>query len=164
MIGADDGFINIADLHASSDDGILPRASPSSMLSDRREMERRALGLVPEAIERKSERREEDRRASPRVPLRLWVVNSDEGGVPNVFEGEVGLGGASWNTEFPPRSESFEVCFRVPEHEEELKLPAKLARIVPMGSDNRVRVVFTDLPLRHELALARYLDDCVAGR
>jgi hypothetical protein len=164
LICADAGFIDVGELHASSDDGMLPPPSPTPILYDRRAMERRAMGLVPEAIERKSERREEERRSSPRVPRRLWVVDSNEAGVPKVFEGEVGLGGASWNTAFPPLSEHFEVRFRVPDHDEEVKLPARLARVVAMGDDNRVQVVFTDLPLRHELAIARYLDDCVTGR
>ena len=143
---------------------MLPPPSPTPILYDRRAMERRLLGLVPESIERKTERRGEERRSSPRAPRRLWVVDSNEGGIPKVFEGEIGLGGASWNTAFPPMSEYFEVRFRVPDHEEEVKLAAKLARIVPMGDDNRVQVTFTDLPLRHELAMARYLDDCVTGR
>jgi hypothetical protein len=158
------GFIDVSELRASSDDGMLPPPSPTPMLYDRRALERRTLGLVPEPIERKSDRRDEERRDSPRVPRRLWVVDSNEGGVPKVFDGEVGLGGASWNTAFPPMSEYFEVRFRVPEYEEEVKLPAKVCRVVTQGEDNRVQVVFTDLPLRHELALARYLDDCVIGR
>ena len=161
---SDSGFIDVSALHASSDDGMLPPPRPTPILYDRRGEERRTLGLVPEPIERSRERRDEERRDSPRVPRRLWVVDAHEGGVPKVFDGEVGLGGASWNTAFPPLSETFEVRFRVPEYEEEMKLPAKLSRVVAQGNDNRVQVTFTDLPLRHELALARYLDDCVIGR
>ena len=90
-------------------------------------------------------------------------MDSVEGGVPRVYEGEVGLGGASWTSGYPPLAEQFEVRFRVPEHDEEVKAAAKIARIAEVNGDTRVQVVFTDLPLRHELALARYLDDCVAG-
>ena len=154
------GFIDLSELHATSDDGLLPPPAPTPLLWDRRGPERRTLGLVPEPIERKSDRREEERRVSPRVPRRLWVVDPEEGGVPKVFEGEVGLGGASWSTAFPPLAKEVEVRFRVPEHDEEVKVPATIARIQLAGEDMRVQVVFTDLPLKHELAIAKYLDDC----
>ena len=158
-----DGFVDIAELRVSSIDGVLPPPSPTPILYDRRGAERRALGLVPEAIERKSNRRSEERRTSPRVPRRLWVVVSVEGGVPKVYEGEIGLGGASWRTDYPPLADQIEVRFWVPEHEEEVKATAKIARVALVGDDTRVQVIFTDLPLRHELALARYLDDCVTA-
>lgn len=157
------GFIDVSELCVESSDGVLPPPSPTPILYDRRAAERRSLGLVPEALERKSARRGEERRSSPRVPRRLWVVDTVEGGVPKVYEGEVGLGGASWFTGFPPMADEFEVRFRVPEHDEEVKAAAKIARISDEHGDMRVRVVFTDLPLRHELALARYLDDCVTA-
>ena len=60
------------------------------------------------------------------------------------------------------RPDKFEVRFRVPEHHEAVTATAKIARIAEINGDTRVQVIFTDLPLRHELALARYLDDCVA--
>lgn len=155
------GFLDVSEMQISSVDGLLPPPSPTQQLIDRRNTERRQLGLVPEAIERKSTRRSEERRASPRVPRRLWVVDTVEGGVPRVFDGEVGLGGASWDTTYPPLSTKFEVRFRLPEHDQEVKAAAKVIRLLESEGDTRVQVVFTDLPLRHELALARYLDDCV---
>jgi hypothetical protein len=158
------GFVDVAELEISSTEGFLPPPSPTPILFDRRSVERRAMGLVPEPIERKGNRRGEERRASPRVARRLWVVDSVEGGVPHVYEGEVGLGGASWATGFPPLAEKFEVRFRVPDHAEEVTASAKIIRDSAAGDETRVRVIFTDLPLRHELALARYLDDCVKGR
>lgn len=157
------GFVDVSELIVESSDGVLPPPSPTPILYDRRAAERRSLGLVPEALERKKARRTEERRASPRVPRRLWVVDHVEGGVPKVFEGEVGLGGASWSTGYPPLSEHLEVRFRVPEHEEVVSASARVARIAELNGDTRVQVIFTDLPLKHELALARYLDDCVVA-
>ena len=141
----------------------VPPPSPTPFLYDRREAERRELGKVPESIERRSPRRVEERRSSPRVPRRLWVVDSVEGGVPKVYEGEIGLGGASWLAGYPPMAAEFEVRFRLPEHEEEVKAAVKIARVADVDGDTKVQVMFTDLPLRHELAIARYLDDCVIG-
>ena len=155
------GFVDLAELEISSRDGVLPMPSPTPALYDRRALERRALGLVPEAIERKSTRRAEERRTSPRVARRLWVIDPVEGGIPKVYEGELGLGGASWCTDYPPLAEQVEVCFRLPAHDEEVAATAKIARVAQVGRDARVQVIFTDLPLRHELALARYLDDCL---
>lgn len=154
------GFVDLSTLRASSDDGLLPPPAPTPLLFDRRGPDRRTLGLVPEPIERmRKDRRGEERRASPRVPRRLWIVDSLEGGVPRVFEGEIGIGGASFNTAFPPLSEQLEICFRVPDHDEELKIPATVLAVDPIGEDNHVHVKFTDLALKHELAIARYLDD-----
>ncbi len=154
------GFVDLSTLKATSEDGLLPPPAPTPMLFDRRGPDRRSLGLVPEPIERvRADRRDEERRTSPRVPRRLWIVDSLEGGVPRVFEGEIGLGGASFNTAFPPLSEELEIRFRVPDHDEEVKIPAKICWVQPIGEDNHVHVKFTDVPLKHELAIARYLDD-----
>ena len=73
------------------------------------------------------------------------------------------MGGASWSTGYPPMADQLEVRFRVPEHDEEVKASAKITRIAEINGDTRVQVIFTNLPLKHELALARYLDDCVTA-
>jgi hypothetical protein len=124
----------------------------------RSKIERRHLNLVPEPLERYSERRVgEERRASPRAPLRLWVVDPGESGVPTVHEGEVGLGGASWWTRYPPIAPEVDIHFRLPEGFE-TRAHARVLGILEDGADHRVQVKFTDLPLKVELALARYLE------
>jgi hypothetical protein len=113
---------------------------------------------VPEPLERYSERRVgEERRTSPRAPLRLWVVDPGESGVPTVYEGEVGLGGASWWTRYPPIAPEVDIHFRLPEGFE-TRAHAKVLRVLEDGVDHRVQVKFTDLPVKVELALARYLE------
>jgi hypothetical protein len=126
---------------------------------DRRsKIDRRHLKLVPEPLERFGERREgEERRSSPRAPLRLWVVDPGESGVPAVYEGEVSLGGASWWTRYPPLAAEVDIHFRLPEGFE-TKAHARVLRVLDDGDDHRVQVKFTDLPVKAELALARYLE------
>jgi PilZ domain-containing protein len=127
----------------------------------RSKIDRRHLKLVPEPLERYAERRlGEERRMSPRAPLRLWVVDPGESGVPSVYEGEVGLGGASWWTRYPPLAAQVDIHFRLPEGFE-LKARAKVLRVLDDGDDHRVQVKFTDLPVKTELALARYLESKV---
>ncbi|MBK7857781.1 MAG: PilZ domain-containing protein [Archangiaceae bacterium] len=124
----------------------------------RSKIDRRHLNLVPEPLERYAERRVgEERRASGRAPLRLWVVDPGETGVPTVYEGEVGLGGASWWTRYPPIAAEVDIHFRLPEGFE-TKTRAKVLRVLDDGQDHRVQVRFTDLPVKVELALARYLE------
>ncbi len=131
-------------------------------MKDRRsKIDRRHLKLVPEPLERFAERRVgEERRTSPRAPLRLWVVDPGESGVPTVYEGEISLGGASWWTRYPPLAAEVDIHFRLPEGYEH-KTRAKVLRVLDDGGDHRVQVKFTDLPVKAELALARYLETCV---
>lgn len=126
---------------------------------DRREKERRNDKRVTEAISRqRPDRRDEERRDSPRVPQRLWVKDPAESGLFHVFDGEVSLGGASWETPWPPLSNHIEVRFRIPELEDELCAPAHVIRTSPEDGDLKVQVQFKAMPLKHELALARYLE------
>jgi hypothetical protein len=126
---------------------------------DRRERERRTDWRVTEPIERlNSDRREEDRRDSPRVPHRIWVKDPAESGLFHVFDGEVSLGGASWATSWPPLSDHIEVRFRIPDLEDELCAPARVVRTTPEDGDLKVQVEFKPMQLKQELALARYLE------
>jgi len=126
---------------------------------DRRECERRSDWRVFETLERKnSDRRAEERRDSPRVPHRIWVKDPAESGLFHVFDGEVGLGGASWATPWPPLSDHIEVRFRIPDLEAELCAGARVVRTSPEDGDLKVQVEFKPMGLKQELALARYLE------
>ena len=131
------------------------------MTWDRRDgSERRRLGLVPENLERSGrDRRAEERRDSPRIPQRLWVKDDAESGLFHVFDGEVGLGGASWTTRWPPLDGNVEVRFRIPDLHEEVAAPARIVRVSEDGDEARVHVVFNKMKVRTELALARHLQN-----
>jgi hypothetical protein len=128
---------------------------------DRRSrIDRRHLNLVPEPLERFGERRQEDRRTSPRVSQRLWVVDPNESGVPQVHEGEISLGGASWWSRYAPLADKVDVHFRLPEGFE-FRTRARVLHVMDDQGDHRIRVRFTDVSLKDELALARYLESRV---
>ena len=127
---------------------------------DRRsDVDRRRFDALGEPLERDGDRRDEERRGTPRLSQRLWIADPVEGGVDKVFDGELGLGGASWITRYPPLSSTVEVRFRVPTTSEEVSAHAKVIAMRPYDGETHVRVMFTDLELKGELALARYLDE-----
>ncbi len=118
---------------------------------DRRRADRRRFDALGEPLERKQDRRDDERREAPRALRRVWVVDPLEPGIPQAFEGELSLKGASFDTLYPPLSDQIELCFRL--GPEEVHLPAKVERV----QDTRVTVLF-DNTVELELKLARWLD------
>ena len=118
---------------------------------DRRGDDRRTHDALGEPLERKKDRREGDRREAPRAPRRLWLVDPKEPGIPQAFEGELSLQGASYDTLYPPVSPNVELCFRL--GHEEVHLPAIVERI----HDTRVMLKFQHT-IEEELKLARWID------
>ena len=103
------------------------------MSSERRSrIDRRHLNLVREPLERFGERRGEERRTSPRVTQRLWVVDPNETGLPQVHEGEIGLGGASWWTRYPPLSDRVDSTSACPRASSSAPAPACCASSTTM--------------------------------
>jgi hypothetical protein len=118
---------------------------------DRRADDRRRYDALGEPLERKKERREGDRREAPRAQRRVWLVDPAEPGIPQAFEGEVSLQGASYDTLYPPMSTEVQLCFRL--GPEEVHLPAIVERI----HDTRVMLKFRH-SIEDELKLARWID------
>ena len=124
---------------------------------DRRQTERRRHDALGEPLERKADRRGDERREAPRALRRVWLVDPLEPGIPQAFEGELSLKGASFDTLYPPLSDKVELCFRL--GPEEVHLPAKVERV----QDTRVTVLF-DGNVELELKLARWLEaQCAAN-
>ncbi len=118
---------------------------------DRRADDRRRHDALGEPLERKKERREGDRREIPRAQRRVWLVDPLEPGIPQAFEGELSLQGASYDTLYPPLSSEVELCFRL--GPEEVHLPAVVERV----HDTRVMLKFRH-SIEDELKLARWID------
>ncbi len=112
--------------------------------------------LVPER--RADAQRSDDRRDSPRVPLRMWVRDEAEGGLFQVHEGDIGLGGAFWTSRYPPLGHQLQVGFRLDGVENELLATARLVRTTSNGEDLGIHVCFTEIALRDELALAHFVE------
>ena len=129
-------------------------------MSDRRAgNERRLRHLVPEPLARvRADRRDHERRDSPRVAHRFWVRSLDaDAGLSQVYEGDLGLGGVTFWTPYPPSSQTVEVGLRIFSWDDEFKATGRVVREYRDDGMAQVHVIFDELPIQQELALARYL-------
>lgn len=129
-------------------------------MSDRRSgSDRRLRDLVPEPLSRlNTDRRDNERRDSPRVSHRFWVSTQGEAaGLSQVYEGHLGLGGVTFWTPFPPSSEKVEIGLRIYSWPDEFKATGHVVREHRDDGMVQVHVTFDELPIQQELALARYL-------
>ncbi|MBU8899313.1 pilus assembly protein PilZ [Corallococcus sp. H22C18031201] len=101
----------------------------------------------------------EDRRDSPRVPIRLKVRRADSAEAFVERDGDLSLGGVGWTGEGGATEGVVEIRFSLPSAPNELEVRGEVldARQGPHGPVSRVR--FVDLPMDVELAIARHLDD-----
>jgi hypothetical protein len=103
-----------------------------------------------------TERRADDRRDSPRVNKQLRVV---DGVAALERSGEIGLGGASWlQAAALPTGRVVELSFSLPDLAESVRTAAEVLHCVPVDGGHRVQVRFLELDVKHELALARFLE------
>lgn len=123
-------------------------------MADRRAgSDRRARHLIAEPIERKANRRQGDRRDSPRVAATLEL---DDGAGRTAARGELGLGGASFTTAHPPAGA--QVLLRCSLGGTTLEAKARVVGREVHGHETTVHLAFGELPVDVELALARWLD------
>jgi hypothetical protein len=120
----------------------------------RHDTDRRTRHLLAEPIERKRERRRGDRRESPRVACSFRVVTA--AGVAEV-EGELGLGGGSWETPFPPGQDELVIRRALPDFD--FEGTALVHQRDVHGARTTVRFRFVGLSLTGEMELARWLDE-----
>lgn len=101
----------------------------------------------------------EDRRDSPRVPIRLKVRQA--GGTEEWRErdGDLSLGGVAWNGDGLTAGTAVEVRFQLPGSPAEVEVRGEVLQVTqgPQGPAAHVR--FQDLPVEAELAIARHLDN-----
>jgi len=121
-------------------------------MAERRKSQRRTNPAVPEPLERRRDRRAEERRESTRRATEL-VVKSGAARYPTT--GELGLGGASFKLPVqPPKQLIIELSLEGRAH----SLPASVTsgRSTKNGFD--VHVAFEELSTPTELAVAKWLD------
>lgn len=132
-------------------------------MSDRRSgIDRRLRDLIPEPLTRVKDRRDNERRDSPRVSMRFWIRSLEPAsGLPHAYEGQLGLGGVTFWTPYPPASPTVEVGLRIYSWPDEFNARGRVVREQIDENMTQVHVVFDELPIQQELALARYLARCV---
>lgn len=101
----------------------------------------------------------EDRRDSPRVPMRLKVRRAGGSGDFETQDGDLSLGGCGWPGGGLEAGTKVEVRFHLPILHDEVEVAGEVLQVTdgPQGPVARVR--FLDLPVEAELAIARHLDD-----
>jgi len=126
-------------------------------MTDRRTQNRRNRALIPEALTRKSERRGDERRDSPRREIALDV--REPGRKSRSCTGDLSIGGASFITTAPPAGDSVELLFAIPTYAGPIIASAVVVARKGLSKGTQVSVVFTDLDIEAELAIAQWFDD-----
>jgi hypothetical protein len=129
---------------------------PTSSTLDRRGSDRRHRALVPEAIERRRQRRAEDRRDSVRVRVRLEVREGE-----GRFEeriGNLGIEGAYFESPVRAWAGPLELRFPVLGTHRQVTAAARIVGVSLLASgDLGLHCQFIDLPAMDQFALARVL-------
>ncbi|MFO0600495.1 MAG: PilZ domain-containing protein [Myxococcaceae bacterium] len=131
--------------------------TPSTATStDRRQGPRRKRHLVPEGLTRKRERRGDDRRDSPRPEIALDV--REPGKRARSLTGDLSIGGASFITTAPPLNDSVELMFSLPTYVGPIIASGVVVARRGVKKGCQVSVVFTDIDVEAELAIAQWID------
>ncbi|MFT3711564.1 MAG: PilZ domain-containing protein [Archangium sp.] len=102
----------------------------------------------------------DERRDSPRVPMTFLV--RDVGLRDGEWEerhGDLSLGGISWRGKTAPHGTEVDVRFRLPLVPKEVRARGEILRVKAAGVGIDFHLRFTELDVRSELAIARFLDD-----
>jgi hypothetical protein len=130
---------------------------PSTLARDRRLTQRRQRDLVPEPLTRRRERRGEERRDSPRREIALDVREPGRRSRPCM--GDLSTGGASFVTTAPPAGDTVELMFSIPTYVGPVTALATVVGRRGVEKGTLVSVVFTDLDVEAELAIAQWFDE-----
>jgi hypothetical protein len=128
-------------------------------MNDRRTGPRRTRELVPEPLTRKRERRGDERRDSPRCEIALDV--REPGRKSRPVTGDLSIGGASFVTTAPPMGDALELMFTIPTYAGPIITSGVIVARRGSTKGTQVSVVFTDLEVEAELAIAQWLDQAV---
>lgn len=100
----------------------------------------------------------DDRRESPRVPMKFLVRDLAMGGSYEESQGDLALGGAYFRTRYPPAGKHYEVRFRLPGMDRDLRLKGEVLVLNDGGMAVGFHVRFIDASTDDELAIARFFD------
>jgi uncharacterized protein (TIGR02266 family) len=106
----------------------------------------------------------EDRRDSPRVPMRLKVRRAGGSGNFEPRDGDLSLGGCAWQGSGMEAGAKVEVRFKLPILPDEVEATGEVLQVTDGSQGQLAHVRFLDLPVEAELAIARHLDDVLRQR
>jgi hypothetical protein len=110
---------------------------------------------APEAAARSMD----DRRDSPRIPVRIRVRRADSADPFDLREGNVSLGGFAWFGGALPVGTRVEASLMLPGTHGEVVVRGEVLNVGHGGRGSSAHVRFLELPEELELRIARYLDD-----
>jgi hypothetical protein len=111
---------------------------------------------------KKKQSTEDERRDSPRVPMSFLVRDVGlRDGEWEERQGDLSLGGISWRGKTAPHGTEVDVRFRLPLVPKEVRARGEILRVKAAGVGIDFHLRFTDLDVRSELAIARFLDDWI---
>ncbi|HZA49555.1 MAG TPA: PilZ domain-containing protein [Myxococcaceae bacterium] len=106
------------------------------------------------------DRRKGERRESPRVPMAFLIRDATEEEAPWALgEGNLSLGGFQWRGKPPPKGKVLDVRFRLPRFRREIRAKGEVIRVTGENGSSRFHIRFTELELKSEMAIARFLDE-----
>ena len=113
--------------------------------------------------EKKKKPSEDERRDSPRVPMSCLVRDGGlRDGEWEERQGDLSLGGISWRGKTAPHGTEVDVRFRLPLVPKEVRARGEILRVKAAGVGIDFHLRFTELDVRSELAIARFLDDWIS--
>ena len=101
---------------------------------------------------------DEDRRDSPRLPVRVLVRDPSLGGSFDERPGNLSLGGVHYRDDHPPRGGRLELRVLLPGTRTEIRCTGEVVRATRDRGTFGVHVRFADLSLEEARAVARFLD------
>jgi hypothetical protein len=107
--------------------------------------------------------RGEERRDSPRVPMRFLVRRAGSGSEFEAREGDLSLGGCAWRGAGYEGGTQMELRFLLPSLPDELLVRGEVLKVTEGAQGAITHMRFVELPVETELAIARYLDDMELG-
>ena len=106
-----------------------------------------------------SQRPAEDRRESPRVPMRIRVRRENTSQAFDSREGNISLGGFAWFGAALSVGTKVEARFTLPGSSEELQVRGEVLHVGHGSRGSSAHVRFLELSADAELRIARYIDD-----
>ncbi|MFY0529378.1 PilZ domain-containing protein [Archangium gephyra] len=106
-----------------------------------------------------SQRPGDERRESPRVPMRIRVRRENTSLAFDSREGNISLGGFAWFGAALSVGQKVEARFTLPGSAEELQVRGEVLHVGHGSRGSSAHVRFLDLPVETEMLIARYLDD-----
>ncbi|SEL52849.1 Myxococcus xanthus paralogous domain TIGR02266 [Stigmatella aurantiaca] len=103
----------------------------------------------------------EERRESPRVPMRFLVRRAGSEAGFEAYEGDLSLGGCALRGGTLEGGAQVELRLLLPTAPDELKVKGE---VLPVTQGGAARVRFLDLSVEEERAIARHLDDLELNR